>query len=379
MHIDPPRNALIDTPSAATRALASLADSPWLALDTEFVRERTYYPQLCLLQMASDEANFCFDLLALVDLVPLREFLTGAPAVKIFHAARQDLEALVRIGAGDLQPLFDTQIAASLLGHPEQVSYAWLVQHYCGVMLDKSQTRTDWSQRPLSAAQLTYAHADVQYLGELHTGLLRDLKAAGKVDWVVEECARIAGAVTRAADPIEAWRRVRGINGLSFADAVIACALAIWREKIAQQSDRPREWIVKDSVLLQLATLKPRDLVGLSQVAGISPGIVRRHGAELLELLQHPAPPDNLPSSLGTRLSPAGQALLTALMATVKARALAVNLEPSVLASRKDLEALIFETGAQKLTQGWRAQLVGDELRTRIAEVPLSTRLVPVG
>ena len=379
MHIDSPRNTLIETPDAATRALASLADATWLALDTEFVRERTYYPQLCLLQVASDEANFCFDLIALVDLVPLREFLTGALGVKIFHAARQDLEALVRIGAGDLQPLFDTQVAASLLGHPEQVSYAWLVQHYCGVTLDKSQTRTDWSQRPLSAAQLTYAHADVQYLGELHTGLLRDLEAAGKVAWAVEECARIAGAVTRAADPTEAWRRVRGISGLSWVDAALVCALAIWREKIAQQSDRPREWIVKDSVVLQLATLKPRDLVGLSQVAGISPGIVRRHGAELLELLHHPAPPDNLPSSLGTRLSPAGQALLTALMATVKARARVVNLEPSVLASRKDLEALIFETGTQKLTQGWRAQLVGDELRTRIAEVPLSTRVMPVG
>jgi len=236
---------LIQTPAELAAALAALAGAPWIAIDTEFLRERTYYPQLCLVQIASPDLACVIDALCCTDLAAVEEFLADPGRVKIFHAARQDLEALQRVGVAVRNSLFDTQTAATLIGHPDQVSYAWLVERYCEVQLDKSQTRTDWTRRPLTAAQIAYAQDDVRYLGTLYEALRETLLSTGKLEWLWEETAALGSALQSAEDPTEAWRRLRGLAGLAPLAAARGRALAAWRETTAQRLDIPRGWLLR--------------------------------------------------------------------------------------------------------------------------------------
>lgn len=363
---------LVDTTQALAAALAELAASPWVAVDTEFLRERTYYPKLCLLQVATADADFVIDTLRLSDLTSVGEFLADAGRVKIFHAARQDLEALQRVGLSVTRALFDTQTAATLVGHPDQVSYAWLVEHYCQVALDKSQTRTDWTQRPLTTAQLLYAQDDVKYLGTLYQVLHGILAAEGKLDWLWEETASLEPALLSAEDPAEAWRRIRGLGNLPSAVAwARGKALAAWRERAAQRLDIPRGWLLKDEVLLAVAALESVTMPALGALPGVAPATVRRYGSEIArvhaEATVHDAP-------TLWRLGAEGNRLLTELQAEVKTVAAAVEVSPGLLASRRDLEALILGEPPPRLMQGWRRMVLGDALTARVAQVPLEQR-----
>ncbi len=366
---------LIDTPDALDAAIATLQGSPWWGIDTEFLRERTYYPKLCLVQIATGNADFVIDAIALPDLSRLGEMLERDRKVKIVHAARQDLEALQRAGVTTLTDLFDTQTAASLLGHPDQVSYAWLVEHYFGLTLDKSQTRTDWTQRPLSAAQLSYALDDVRYLGTLYENLREALDASNKLAWLWEEAASLSEAMVNMEKPEEAWRRLRGLNSLEPESWSRGCELAIWRERVAQKLDIPRGWLLKDEHLFAIAGLDALSLSALNGVTGLSPSTIRRYGEEIIHLMETPSVERRTGCSpLNWRLSPEGTRLLGEFQDKVKQAAAAAQVAPGILASRKDLEGLLLGEPPGRLRCGWRAALIGDQLASQADALPLEDR-----
>lgn len=353
--------------------LAELLDSlqgfPWLAFDTEFMRERTYYPHLCLVQLTTPAGSAVIDVVACSDLAPFARFLAGEGGVRVAHAARQDLEALAWAAVTAVLPLFDTQVAAALLGHPDQVSYAQLVLDCCGVALDKSQTRTDWTRRPLSDAQLAYALDDVRYLGPLYEHLGGELEAAGRLDWLWEETSRLPEIVARAADPADAALRVKGAATLPGPAGARARALALWRERTAMQCDTPRGWLLRDDALQALAQRNPASLEALATIPGLAPGTVRRLGGEILAVLAgagnaDPPPPEQW------RLSAEGRVVLGELQKRVEACAAEVKIAPALLATRRELEALILGEVPARLMSGWRAGVIGEALRRQVGTDP---------
>lgn len=275
----------IDTPEALAALGAALAGSPWIALDTEFVRERTYYPQLALIQVADHRRVTCIDPLALESLEPLLAVLYDPEVTKVLHSARQDLEIFFHLRQAPPCPVFDTQRAAALLGQGEHIGYADLVKQLLGVELDKSQTRTDWHRRPLDPAQLAYAADDVRYLREVYQHQRAALEAAGLLERLAADCASLCDPRHYCLRPEDAWRRVKGHRQLRGVQLAVLRALAAWREEQAVATDRPRRWIVGDDVLLTLARRLPEDRPRLRAVPGLAAATLKRYGDTLLELI----------------------------------------------------------------------------------------------
>lgn len=362
--IEPAAQAIIH-PDALGAACEKWRERDWLALDTEFVRESTYYPRLCLIQAADGHGEACIDTLALdaAALRPLLDVLYGA-GTKVFHAASQDLEVLLQLGGAVPQPLFDTQLAAALLGIGDQLGYAALVERLLGVRLDKSLTRTDWSRRPLSAAELAYAADDVRYLAQIYPRLQDQLDAAGRLGWLVEDCARMADPERYRSPPDTAWRRLKGLARMAPPAQRAATALAAWREQTAQARDRPRKWILDDEPLYRLAERRPHNLAQLESLKLLPPKLLERHGetlvARMAEAADTPLPPGiDLPP-----LSDAQKALARQMAERVRAEAERLGLPPALLASRGDLETLVREgaTAALPLLGGWRREVIGEAL-----------------
>jgi ribonuclease D len=352
----------VATPEALAAATFRLQGARRLAIDTEFMRERTYYPQLCLVQVASDTDCYLFDPLAGLDLAPLFATIADRARPKILHAARQDLEVMLHVGGTVPGPIFDTQVAGGLLGLPPQAGYADLVARRLGHSIDKGQTRTDWSRRPLSDAQLAYAADDVHHLLELHTGLKAELLEKGRDGWLVEDCAALEAAELYRTVPADAWRRLKGIGRLRPEEQAAARSLAEWRESRAIASDKPRGWILSDEALFAMATLAPRTPADLEAIRSLPPGVASRRGEELIRLVQAaresvepgPAPPPP------AKPTPAQAARIAALQALVRSTATELAIQPEVLATRRDVEALVFgPREASGLLHGWRHALVG--------------------
>ena len=353
---------VITTASAVAGLAARLIRQPRVGLDTEFLRERTYHAQLCLLQLSAPDEAVCVDPLSMADLSPLAALLAAPGITKVMHASRQDLEVLLPV-AGLTRPVFDTQIAASLTGLPAQVGYAELVRRVLGQQLAKSHTRTDWSRRPLSQEQIEYALDDVRYLLPLATALQEQLARLGRLDWLSEELAALADAGALSTAPDDAWLRVKGLRDLDPARARRARARAAGRERTALAHDRPRGWILSDAVLREIVLQVPRTPEALAQVAEIPPGLVQRRGEELLACVRaaqvpHPAPP----LAARPRPDPAKAALVKRLGGTVQAVARELNLVSEVLATRRDLEQLAAGRRDGALLQGWRLRVLGERL-----------------
>lgn len=373
----------IDNPTALRSFCESAARSDWLALDTEFVRERTYHARLCLVQVAAGDELACIDVLALDDLNPLADLLFTPGVVKVMHAAQQDLEILQRRWGQLPQPLFDTQIAAALLGQGEQLGYAALVKALLGVNLDKSQTRTDWSRRPLSEAQLRYAVDDVRYLGALYRQQRQALEARQRLDWLWAEGQALSSALDGLASA-DLWRRVKGHRNLRGVQLAVLQALAQWRDEQAEQRDLPRQWLVNDETLVNLARRSPQKLEQLQRL-GLDQRLVRRDGQALLALIRQAR---ELPTEQWPALKESGplseerQALLEKAQALVRDTAQRHGLAPTLIATRRDLEAW---TGGGHIPalDGWRDGLVGEELRRLWAQSPaastVATLLEPSG
>jgi ribonuclease D len=357
---------LITTPDALASQLERWAAAPWLAVDTEFVREDTYHGQLCLVQLSDGATHVCVDTLAL-DPAPLFAFLMREPLLKLLHSAGQDLELFVQRGGGCPRPLFDTQIAAALLGHGEQLGYAALVERRLGLAVDKSLSRTDWSKRPLPDAALAYAADDVRHLAALYPPLREELAARGRLAWLEAECARQADARRYRPDPANAWRGVKGLGRLPPPAQHLAARLATWREEEALRRNRPRRWILDDIAVCQIALRQPATLAALSEVEGVSAKLVQRAGEALLALVREPAP-DAPPLVSEARDTPAQKALIQSLLDLVRSRAQAEQISPTLIATRADIERLVREgPGASiQLLGGWRRGLLGEELLAKL-------------
>jgi ribonuclease D len=362
---------LIQDPGEFETAVFRLRGAERLALDTEFMRERTYHPQLCLVQIGTESDCYLFDPLVGLDLAPLHDLLADRSKLKILHAARQDLEVMLLSGGTVPGPLFDTQVAAAFLGFPPQVGYAELVARQLGASIDKGQTRTDWSRRPLTPAQVAYAADDVKHLLTLHTDLQAALVARGREGWVADEIAACENPALYRTDPAQAWRRLKGLNRLRPAEQCAARALAEWRERRAIESDKPRGWILADEALYAMAAREPVSVDALESVPALPPGVLRKRGNELLELLRAArADESGVPLTAPKRPEPEQMALATRLLQVVRDVATELEVGAEVLATRKDVEAIAFgsvEPADSPLLRGWRKEVVGERLLAALA------------
>ncbi len=347
-------------PARLDDVVASLDGASALAVDTEFMRERTYYARLCLLQLAARGRIALVDPLALTDLQPLRALLTGTATVKILHAARQDLEVLLPLYDAVPAPVFDTQLAAALLGFPAQIGYGELVAKALGVVLEKGHARTDWARRPLSDEQLQYAADDVRHLEALREELAARLDARGRTGWHDEDCRALADASLYRTRPEDAWQRFKGIERLPPAERAALRALATWREARAIKRNLPRGWVIADDVLRETARQRPATLAALAAIAGMAAGLVERSGRELLESVATARATDEPPAlPPEPKFTNEEMALLKRLQDRARAIGAELDIQPEVLATRRDMTALIRGERDLPVLSGWRREIVG--------------------
>lgn len=356
----------IDTPEKLHTLCQQIAGEPWLALDTEFLREKSYYPKFCLLQIATPEWIACVDPLKLDNLQPLFDAIYDPKIIKVFHSCRQDLEIFYHLTGKIPTPLFDTQIAAPLLGMQENPGYAMLVSSFLNINLSKAHTRTDWSIRPLSEEQLQYAADDVIYLCQIYEIMRDKLIELQRFDWLEDDFSLLDNPEIYLVDPDNAWLKIKGKNKLTGRQLSIMQTLAKWREDVAQNEDKPRNWLMRDDMLLELAKLQPVNLRELGAIRNINERLVRRHGKKLCELINEAK--DRLPIPLNNKGASAKktqqqEAVLDILTAVVRLRAEQNELNPAILASRKELEKLLMDDKDSQLLKGWRFSMVGRELQ----------------
>ena len=368
----------IDSAPELARFCKRLAAAGWFAIDTEFLREKTYYPKLCLLQVATPGSVACIDPLALDDLDPLLDLIFDTRITKVMHSARQDMEIFYHLRGTAPARVFDTQIAALLLGYPDQIGYGNLVSEVLGVNLEKLHTRADWSVRPLTQDQIGYAADDVIYLVDVYRNLRERLAERGRLEWLDEDFARLSSDDLYSNSPEDAWLRVKGGNRLKGVALSVLQALAEWREARAQQRDRPRGWILRDDALIEIARHRPAALEELGRIRGLQEAFIRHNGEQVLGLVAAAGrqPPSPFPDT-GTRqkLTPEQDALVDVMSAVVRISGIEHALNPAVLATRKQLERLVCGDTEVDLMHGWRRKLVGERLQALLrGELSLSVR-----
>ncbi|HEX5646802.1 MAG TPA: ribonuclease D [Nitrospira sp.] len=364
----------ITSRQALNEFCAELKDSPRLALDTEFVGEDSFVPKLELIQVATDSTAAVIDFPAVLDggaLEPLWDIVCNPAVQKIVHAGRQDLD-LFAVHAGQIpKPFFDTQIAAAMVGYGPQVAYASLVQRVHGKRLDKAHTFTNWSARPLSQDQLSYALEDVTFLLAIHDHLHARLSDFGRLEWIGEEFARLEDAVGETrGEPQERYQRVRGWDQLRPKSLAVLRELAAWREGEAKRRNVPRGRVMRDEVLLQLARQPPRSVQELRSVRGVHGSEADRHGEALVGVIHHALAlsPSAWPSVPKERKpEPEFTGLVELLQAVLKARAFEQDIAPTLLATTADLQSLVDAKAGRAsldlpLLKGWRRALVGQLL-----------------
>lgn len=356
---------LITETAALSDLVGRLSKHPFVAVDTEFMRENTYWPDLCLLQIASTEEAAAIDPKAEIDLGPLLELLVNKDDVlKVFHAGSQDLEIIHNLTGKVPRALFDTQVAAMALGHGEQVGYSNLIESMLGHSLDKGARFTDWSRRPLDKRQIDYAIADVTHLAKIFPKLLEKLKKTGRGGWLDEEMERLSDPSTFAFEPEDAWRRLR-LPSRNPAVLGRLKALAAWRETEARTKNIPRGRIVKDDTLVELAAHPPKTQDDLGRVRGLSTGWRTNDiGARLMASLQsaRPLDPDDLPSREPKRpgLTKEGALVADLLKLLLKIRAKEAGVAPRLIARSDDLEALAAGVrDGLNILSGWRFEEFG--------------------
>jgi ribonuclease D len=369
------------TPITTTADLAAFCDKlkgqPFVAVDTEFMRETTYWPKLCLIQAAAPSAEATIDPLADgIDLEPFLEILRDESILKVFHAARQDVEIFNNLKAMP-RPLFDTQVAAMAAGFGEQIAYDALVRQLLKLELDKSSRFTDWARRPLSDAQLSYALADVTHLAKLYPMLHRRLEAEGRLGWVGDEMANLSDPANYDVDPENAWRRLKPRRHTAKYLAVYR-AVAAWRERTAQLRDQPRGRILKDEAIDEVATQAPTDAEALDRLRSVPKGFSgSRFGPDLLnavrEALKDPEAYAPVIEKTRTPSSPATGAVVELLKVLLKARAEEAGVASKLIATVADLEQIANDDDADnQALKGWRREAFGeDALKLKRGELAL--------
>ncbi|MBA4269211.1 MAG: ribonuclease D [Methylobacterium sp.] len=356
---------LITTTADLADACARLASHPFVTVDTEFLRETTYYPKLCLIQLASpDEAVLVDPLAPELDLAPFFGLMVDEAVVKVFHAARQDLEIVWMLGRVLPSPLFDTQVAAMVCGYGDSVGYEQLANDLAKARIDKSSRFTDWSRRPLNEAQLVYAEADVTHLRDIYLALKADLETTGREGWVAEEMAVLNSPATYEVKPENAWQRLKG-RIRKPKELAVLIELAAWREREAQHRDVPRQRVLKDDALMDIVQRAPRSVEALAELRSVPNGFERsRSGGEVLAAIERglALDPKTLPRLERERGRGGNGAVLDLLKVLLKAVAEAERVAPKIIASSDDLEAIASDDEADvPALQGWRREVFGDK------------------
>lgn len=356
----------IDRPDQLPALCEQINREPWIALDTEFLREKTYYPKFCLLQIAAPGWVACVDPLAIKDLGPLFAAIYNPDITKVLHSCRQDLEIFFQLTGRIPTPLFDTQIAAPLLGFQENPGYAMLVSNFLNINLTKAHTRTDWTARPLSAEQIQYAADDVIYLCKIYTMMCEQLDKLGRLNWLNNDFELLSEPTLYQLPPENAWLKIRGKNKLTGRQLSILQSLSEWRERTAQTENKPRNWLFPDDMLLELAKLQPVTIGDLLKIRNINERNVNRYGKVLCSLIDtaRQTPPKPLKEKgQPVKKTQQHEAVIDVLHGMVRIRAEENSLNPVVLATRKELEQLLFGDEDCPLLHGWRYNMAGKELQ----------------
>jgi ribonuclease D len=375
-----PKTAFITTTADLAALCDRLAGEDFVTVDTEFMRERTYYPDLCLVQLAGSADVAVVDAQAKgLDLSPLGALLAKPDVVKVFHACRQDVEIFLLMFGAVPANLFDTQVAAMVAGFGDQVGYDALVQALTGGHIDKAHRFSDWSARPLSAAQITYAAADVTHLRDVYEKLTARLRVDGRLDWVGQEMAALADPNTYRVNPDRAWERIK-LRTRNRRQLALVQAIAAWREREAQRINIPRQRLIKDEQIPEIAAQAPDSPEALTRIRGISSGFATgKSGASLLAVIAaaNAIPEDDLPrAERGSEPSRASPALVALLKVLLNARAEQNNVAARLVASAEEIEAMVLDEAAPNpALTGWRADMFGkDALRLIHGEIALSAQ-----
>lgn len=358
------RTLFVNDDASLAELCQLLSQSDVVAMDTEFMRERTYYAQLCLVQLATDDFIACVDPLALPDLKPLLDLLYDPARLKILHAARQDLEIFFDLKGEVPKPVYDTQIAATLLGHGDQLGYAKLVKAMLSVTVDKEHARTDWSKRPLDREQVVYAENDVRYLIPMYRKQMKQLQELGRESWLEADFASLTDTELYAPHRENIWKRIKGIRILKRHQLAVIQQLAIWREDKAQKKNIPRKWVIPDDAMIELARRCPQKVEDLERLHSWK-GSHKKYADEVIGVIDRAR---QLPQSewpdyeSAIALTVQQEALVDFLMGIVRLRAISNDVTPAVLATRKDLERMVQGAEDIAVKKGWRYELVGNDL-----------------
>ncbi|MEI7804328.1 MAG: ribonuclease D [Hyphomicrobiales bacterium] len=376
----------ITTSKELADTCARLARHPFVTIDTEFLRETTYYPLLCVAQMASADEAVVVDALAEgIDLAPFFALMTDEKVVKVFHAARQDLEIVWNMAGVIPHPIFDSQVAAMVLGYGDSISYDQLVQRITGDTLDKSNRFTDWTRRPLTEAQLTYAISDVTHLRDVYLALSDDLKKRGRTEWVEAEMAILTSPETYRMDPDNAWERLK-TRVRKPKELAILIEVAAWREREAQTRDVPRGRVLKDDVIGDIAVQAPTTMERLAGLRSLPKGFERsRWGEAILEAVKRglERDPKTLPRLDRFRPAQNGAATVELLKVLLRMTAESHGVAAKVIATVDDLDRIAADDEADvPALKGWRRELFGEKAlalkRGQLALAVEKGRVVPV-
>ncbi|MEM6461912.1 MAG: ribonuclease D [Pseudomonadota bacterium] len=358
---------MITTTKALSAACDRLSKSEYLTIDTEFIRETTFWPELCLIQMAIDDYAVIVDPLADgIDLDPFFDLMGNSSVVKVFHAARQDIEIIYHLGGLIPHPIFDTQVAAMVCGFGDSVSYDQLVQKTVGAHIDKTSRFTDWRRRPLSDKQLRYALADVTHLRDVYQHLKGALQEAGREHWVKEEMDVLESASTYDLHPDDAWSRLR-MRVRKPRELAIMKHVAAWREREARDRNIPRRRVLKDDAIYEIAQQQPGDTTALGRLRTIPNGWERSQaGSALVEAVNMALalPKEELPRIDRPAQAPEGAAAASELLKVLlKMTTEQYGVAPKVIANSEDLERIAAEGENAKVgaLAGWRRELFGEK------------------
>jgi len=363
---------LLETPEKLSEAAAIWRRAQVLGIDTEFLRERTYRAELGLVQVSDGETAWLVDTIKLRHLEPLKALFTDSRILKVFHSASEDLEVLWHVLGVTPAPMIDTQIACAMLGQPLQMSYHHMVKWMMEVEVDKEQTRSNWIRRPLTPAQLHYAATDVVFLPAAAENLKAALESRDRWNWLREDVEAMSDNSKHAVDHEQSYLRINASSHLDLPSLHVLKALAAWREKTADEKNLARGFVIKDPVLVQIATEKPATPSELAEIEGIHPNVRQRHQDVILAIVEASR---NLETPLRQNepLGPTQKIRLKSLRKVVTEKATELDVDPALLASRKLLESLIRTQAAgeplpDRLT-GWRYELITRQFMTILHEL----------
>ena len=360
---------LIESPAALAALCDELQNQDCIAVDTEFAREKSYFPHIGLIQIAGDDRIACIDPLAFDAKPQLSELLFNNSITKVFHACLQDLEVLELTLGEKPCPLFDTQVATALMNEDHQISYARLVENELNIKLPKSETRTDWLKRPLTKAQLEYAADDVRYLLSLYKQQLGELETLDRSQWMREECKRLCSTTLNNQDDLShCWTRVKGKERLRGIELAVLQQAAVWREQQAIAKDLTRRRILPDDHVVQIAVKQPKNISELTQVGRIRKLLEMSELDSLSEAIcsAYAKAESEWPSLKRRQLTQAHSTALTAVLDQLRKKATDLGISQGTLCNRKDAEKLVLGKRDLQVLSGWRLDCIGNDLLQQV-------------